>query len=182
MGGRYYVLGFSRKMHLFARLIMLFTDSKASHCYVRQVDGAAVDYVLEATAPGVGLTTRSVFLRHGATVVSEYLIDADLAQLDRAWERTCYERLGLPYSWLQIVGDAWVIILREWFGIRRSNPFGQPWADVCSELALYYLLAAQIPGFDKLDPETVSPQDLLDVIPSLPRWFTQLEEPPPCNS
>jgi hypothetical protein len=160
MSKRTYILGFSRKYHFMARAIMWFTRSEYSHCYVRQVDDG-VDYVLEADSHGVNIQWFSVFHRDGSTIMREYeVIGIDIESLDRAWATVCYERLNRPYSYMQILGDAIVIAWRVITKRRIANPFGQPWADVCSELALQWLLAVPVKGFDKFDPGTVTPEEL----------------------
>jgi hypothetical protein len=166
-----YLIGFSRKHHFFARAIMWFTRSDLSHCYIRQV-GDGVDYVLEADSHGVNLDWRSVFLRDGSLVMREYEIAGSATvALDRAWAKVCYERLGRPYSYMQILGDAIQITWKAITGRTIRNPFGQPWADVCSELALQWLLAIPVHGFEDFDPGIVSPEDLDQRAQAMPAYF-----------
>jgi len=160
-----YIVGYSRKLHFFARAIMWFTKSDKSHCYIRQVGSTIeetkkVDYVLEANKRGVNLQWHSVFLREGAIVVKEYVVNVDEDVLTQAWADTNYELLNRPYSYMQIFGDAWVILVNWLTGRRVKNPLGQPWKDVCSEALLFFLKKAKLPLYTPLDLQTVSPQDI----------------------
>ena len=170
---RRYIVGYSRKTHLFARLIMWFTRSDKSHCYIRQ-ESDGVDYVLEATSRGVNNQWHSVFLRDGAHVVVEFEVLVDVEVLDEAWSVTQYDKLNQPYSWAQIVGDAWVIFVKKITGKLIRNPLGQPWKDVCSELVLYFVRKAGIVGYERLDLETVSPEDIFEIMKN-DRQFRQID-------
>lgn len=151
-----YMIGFSRKSHFFARAIRWFTASEFSHTYIRQI-GHGCDYVLEANHRGVNIQAYSVFLRDGASNIEEFRVMTD--GLDEAWGRTLIRRLNRRYSYMQIIGDAIVIALGR-AGIRTRNPFAEPRRDVCSELVLAWLRAADAPGLDGLELATVTPEAL----------------------
>jgi len=161
------IVGFSRKYHLLAKLIMFFTKSNISHSYARLEFRPGHDYLLEATGSrgwGVHVTWGRYWRTLGHTVVAEYTLDLPEERLKEAWETVCNERVGKPYGWLQLVGDAYVIAIECIFKKRVRNPFGLPWTDVCSETLLALIKAAGVEGFDHLDPETVTAEDLYQII------------------
>jgi len=154
-----YRIGFSRRRHLLAWAIRAATDSEASHCYVRRIEGDA-DLVLEASGGhGVWVTTYAELLsRRGTTLLAEYrLQEFGPDDLDRAWQSTPSDYGGHPYGWGQLVGDWWCLAT----GARR-NPLAST-AVVCSELVLRYLRRAGLDvilHLQRLRAETVTPEDL----------------------
>ena len=142
---------------------MWFTKSRFSHCYVVQ-EGPQGKYVLEATARGVSLQTYTVFLNDHAIVEKEYVVDHDSDLLRQAWDMICENRLNRPYSYLQILGDAFVITMQTLFKRSLPNPFSERKADVCSELVLGWLRRAKIVGFENLVAATVSPEDIHRIV------------------
>ena len=168
-----FIVGFSKKTHFFARAIMWFTKSRFSHCYIVQ-EGEQGKYVLEANSRGVNLQTYDVFLADHAIVEEEYQVDHNLDEMSEAWHRICTHRLNRPYSYMQIIGDAFVIMMQAVFRVSLPNPFSQRKADVCSELVLAWLRRAKITGFESLVAATVSPEDLNKIIKG-DEQFTLLE-------
>jgi len=170
-----FIVGFSKKTHFFARAIMWFTKSQFSHCYiVKECDACESKNVLEANSHGVGMGPYPVFLKEKAIVIEEYVIDHDVEQLNQAWDVICLNRLHRPYSYMQILGDAIVIMLQAITGWSLPNPFSQRKKDVCSELVLGYIRRSKISGFEKLNAGTVSPEDLNKIIKG-DEQFTLLE-------
>jgi len=168
-----YLVGFSKKTHFFARAIMWFTKSRFSHCYIVQ-EGEQGKYVLEANSRGVNLQQYDVFLADHAIVEEEYLVDHSLTAMSYAWHKICTHRLNRPYSYMQIIGDAFVILMQAIFKVSLPNPFSERKKDVCSELVLGWLRRAKISGFENLNAGTVSPEDLNEVI-KVDEEFTLLE-------
>ena len=168
-----YIVGFSKKTHFFARAIMWFTKSAFSHCYIIQ-EGEQGKYVLEANSRGVNLQTYDVFLADHAIVQKENVVEHDMEEMTEAWSKICTHRLNRPYSYMQIIGDAFVITMQAITGWSLPNPFSQRKKDVCSELVLAWLRRAKISGFESLNAGTVSPEDL-DLIIRDDEEFTLLE-------
>ncbi len=170
-----YVVGFSKKMTFLARAIMWFTKSHTSHTYVRQGD-TETGYVFESDERGANNQWAPVFYREGSgnIIVEEYLIELPDELLNDGWDVTQRQHLNQKYGYLQLVGDA-ISILVEWaFKKKVKNPFGNAYTVVCSELVLAFLVNSDIPGFADMDPELVSPEDLLEVIHTMPATFQRL--------
>ena len=171
-----YLVGFSYKTHFFARAIRWFTKSEFSHSYVVQ-QGPQGNYVLEATSRGVNLQWYPCFVNDGALGITEFQVDHVQSTMDEAWGKICTNRLNRPYSYMQILGDAFVITMQTLFKVSLPNPFSQRKADVCSELVLGWLRRAKISGFEGLNAGTVSPEDLVLIIRGN-KQFTLIDQPP----
>ena len=167
-----YRVGFSRKNHLFARAIRFFTNSQASHCYLRKITPDA-DIVFESTGKGASMRPYSVFLAHGPEVLAEYRIRLATFTLDRAWDHIAERFVDTPYAVWQIVGDAYCETAEALTGKRPKNPLAQK-ATVCSELVLLFLRRARIPKFDRFNANTVTPEDLWQIISDYEDYFAEV--------
>jgi len=98
---------------------------------------------------GVQISRRSRFLS-GRKLVAEFVVE------ERVSLKNVVETLGDRYDYESIVFFVPVIVFR-WFGRKFKKPWVSSDAAVCSELVCRLHTTA----FFGLDPETVTPQDLL---------------------
>jgi len=143
---------------LFDKLVLYFTKSKFSHAALiidDTIDGDAI--VVEATARhGIGFNLLSHFSHREVEIYEDVNGIRDINALK--------PYIGHNYGYLQLLGIALVKIFKL-----KKNPF--PDNEVCSELVLDWLLASQYSDeFKHLDPDTVSPGDLYDIVSKSPNF------------
>lgn len=154
-------IGFSTTNKLLSRIIRKLTRSRASHAFLvyRDVDFGR-DMVMEAVGHGFRLVPYDGFQRRN-TIVAEitpaYSIEQGL--------RRAVDWLGANYDKGGLVGMAYLLVLR-WLrlrsrSVRLKNPLAASRALFCSEAVARACAWSKYPGFD-LDPESTTPQDLLD--------------------
>jgi hypothetical protein len=171
-----YRIGFTYNINPAALLIRLFTGGP-SHSYVVK-SGPEGEFVLEAVEEGVVVHPYAEFAAKQPLRITEFVVDPQAGKLNSAWELVKKHRVGRPYAFWQIPGDAIVILGEALTGKHISrNPFTQAKADVCSEIVLAWLRRADMnEGFEHLHASTVSPRDLLGIITQDPR-FTRFAPP-----
>jgi len=76
-------------------------------------------------------------------------------------------QLYKPYDFAALLGFLWVIANRS-FGRNISNPFPSKSSYYCSELMVRALQEIKFPGTDRIDPNLVSPEDLLEFLSNHP--------------
>jgi len=145
------VLSRPRGAALLSRLIRRLTRSPVSHAMVGAKVGN-VPVVIEATVGGVKITPRRKFERTNL-VVAEFQtpewVDLTFA----------VEHVGEHYDYVGLVGHLLCILVWRWFRVYVKNPLASPSAVVCSE---FVVRAVNALSFKHLDPERVTPKDLLD--------------------
>jgi len=172
-----YIIGFSRRKNILSKLIMAFTGSNISHSFLRVDYDTGHSYILESTAGGTDVKWYDDWKNKGHSVVALYeILDGEEKGANIAWERISDEHIGKPYGWLQLIGDAYVIIVEKITGKKKRNPFGFSWSEVCSELVLAFISEINLSGFDDLDPETVTASDLWSIIRSDKKQFIDITQ------
>lgn len=157
-------IGFCTKRASFvSKVIRWFTRSRWSHTYViRQVEPDIL--VLEASTFQVQLVPVTKYeSRKYANVFfrPEGFKDADVS----CGLMKAEEKIETHYGWLQLVGNIPVIIAKRLFGLKIRNL--SRGGVVCSELVLQYLRGLDPSGpWGSLDKNTVSPEDLYEVLSS----------------
>lgn len=155
-------VGFSTHPNsLVSWFIRKVTRSEASHAWllIEHPLFGAHQLVFEAVgAGGFRMVTLDAFKRDGNKIIA--LADP-LQPLDKGMD-DAVKWLGHPYDHGAFFGYAWVLLGRAF---RRSwrNPFHGSKALFCSEAVCRVLRAAHYPGALRLDPDGVTPQDLMDL-------------------
>lgn len=154
-------VGFStpKQWHPLSALVRWITRSKASHTWLVYHDhDFEAEYVLEASGPGFRIIPYASFARQNKIVtVLEPKTNIDLGLCMMAkW-------LGSHYDFAGLLGAAWTMLGR-WLKRRWHNPLGNSHSLFCSEAVVRTLQAAKYPGAESLNPEAMSPQDLLEFL------------------
>lgn len=147
-------VGFSTSRTPVSWAIRRLTRSEVSHCFfIADLWGVAC--VLEATERGFVASPVSEFSKaHRIVTVCDLEVE-DAPTLQQA-----VELLGRPYDFLGLAGFLWVLLGRK-LGRSWSNPARSEQRLFCSEAIVRVLHKIEYPGATYLDPEQVSPQDLL---------------------
>ena len=149
-------VGFSSGNRMLSYLIKWATKSKTSHTFLYLSDSfLGTDMVLQATIGGFNLVTYQKFAKSHNIIKLidlQYPIDEGLKQAS-LW-------LGERYDYTGLFGSAFVLIGR-WFKRKWTNPWNDSNAMFCSEAIVRVLQASNYLGSEKLDPSSVTPQDLL---------------------
>lgn len=149
---------FSTTGGIFGRLVRWFTRSRVSHVGIATTfHGVLV--VIHADFGGVQVMLWSKFIRENEPVVSFIPMDIDV---DGAILSAVSE-VGEAYDYVGILGYAVVMIARRW-GRRIANPLAGAKAAVCSELVARALCAVLPEWRSFIDPEQVTPEDLLCLV------------------
>lgn len=152
-------VGFSRssgKIAIFSRLIMMVQGTNYSHCYLRYSDeSTGKDMVCQASGLQVNSVSYSWFLTK-ETIVKEFPLQIS----DQAFQNimgSCQDRLGQPYSMLQIFNTLAYIMFKK-------NPWdNQITGWDCVKLVAYELekeLGYKIPE----DLDVITPKDLMEFL------------------
>lgn len=169
-------LVFTRSTGIVAWLIRLVAGGRASHCgihYREQPD--APDLVIHADYPGgVQVVTRSAFLSGGRRLLACYeALPETEAQLDLAHALSLE---GEPYDVGGLAGDVVPTLARRVLGLRGvRNPLADRRRWICSEFLVTGLDPSGRVFGRGIDPETVTPRDLLRLV-SRHRGFRRVEE------
>jgi hypothetical protein len=154
-------IGFTTSDWWVSRVIRWFTRSRVSHAALLLRGTDLGDLVLEASAAGFRLSTVEALTRGTTRLVAEVTpaspVDGVLPQVLR-W-------LGEKYNYAGLFGESWVSLWRR-FGKRARNPLRNSTSMFCSEACVYALQLAKYPGADGLDPQSTSPEDLLEFLDS----------------
>lgn len=135
-------------------LIRWLTQSRVSHCSIGTTI-AGTDVVIEATLFGVEMRTRSRW-EPDHTIVQEFEVPPYLAE---GALPIYMQALGEGYDYSGLLGYLPIVVAR-WVKRKIRNVWASPSKVVCSELVVRGLQSQ--PQFAKLDPETISPEDLLE--------------------
>jgi hypothetical protein len=81
------------------------------------------------------------------------------------------DEIGAPYDYAGLVAFAWVILVLRLFKKKVRWPWRNSGAQFCSELIWRFFIAAEIPGAGDRDPETVTPEDVLEFMEEKPDYF-----------
>ena len=156
-------VGFSTSSWWVSRLIRWATKSTVSHAFLLLdgPDGHPLfgDLVLEAEWCGWALSSLATLKRGTTHVVTlvEPAIPLGPAVHDAAgW-------LSEKYNYEGLLGEALVSLGRR-LGKRWRNPLRNSRSMFCSEAICYVFIAANYPLAITLDPQSTSPQDLLDFL------------------
>ena len=152
---------FSRQRALISRLIRWVTHSKASHAGVIYFDETLGQLmVMHAIASGFQVSPLVSFRTH-SEIIATY--EAKNPQALLMAIRDISLKLGEGYDYQGIAGFLWVIMLKRWLKVKRLNPIRDSSRMFCSEAVACIL--QQMPGCGwQGDPETTSPEDLLEWI------------------
>lgn len=147
-------IGFSRNNTPFSWLIRKLTGSNISHTYIRiPVPELGTSMVFQAQGFNVHYINYEHFLAKGNIVEAEVEVKLSSKQWAQAEMVRVYE-CGKPYSYLQILGYAWVLLGRR-FGKKWKNPLSDgDHGYVCVELVCRSLGISEA--------ESMTPQELLD--------------------
>lgn len=149
---------FSTTNQIFSRLIRFFTKSKVSHCAIG-LDIGGMDMVAHATVSGIVLVPRSRFTENN-TIIKEFIINQDIENNIVK----VFEDLGVQYDYVGVFGFGLVNVLKRWFGLKIKNPLASSKAMVCSEFVVALnKYNNKIESWKDIDPETITPQELLDI-------------------
>jgi hypothetical protein len=135
--------------------------SKASHTFLL-IELGFIKIVIEATFGGVKLTPYEKWKKHSklthlfalGTKRPEAMVNAALSE--------AFSTIGTKYDYAGYFGFLPLYILR-WFGKKIRNPFGSARAMACSEFVVQVREELQIRSWMHFDPESTSPQDIIDV-------------------
>lgn len=147
----------SRHPDFLSRMIMAFTGSKWSHCFLMLDD----DKIIEASSK-MGVSFDSFHSRYAHMKWEIY----DLYSGTQIYGAEDF--ISQPYGFLEVLGTpiAW---------ITGTNPFSDGWR--CSELCLWIINQSDVRHyFEFLNPQNVSPLDLWKVVSGHPLVFKKIGE------
>lgn len=148
-------VGFSTSDGWVSRIIRWFTSSKVSHCFFVYYDiDWERDMVLEATSGGFRVVPYSIYEKNTLFLLTPKFPVADGFKKALDW-------LGSGYDYAGLLGMSWVEVGR-WLKRKWRNPYRNPKEMFCSEAVVRVLQAANYPGTESMDAQSVDPQMLLD--------------------
>lgn len=156
---------FSTDSRIISRLIRLVTRSKVSHTGFIYYDETLDNYmIMHATNLGFNITPLTYFVRN-AKIIAFYTPKSEFYNLMMlgALKHISLD-LGKEYDYTGVLGFLFAIAIRRWFHIKFLNPSRDSSKMFCSE-AVAKLIKHMDIGFHK-DPETTSPEDLLNMMPN----------------
>lgn len=155
-------IGFSTHHHNpLSWLIRTITGSDVSHAWLLLDDSVyGLQLVMEATEGGFRLIPFETFRRSNEVV---YLFNP--AQSLEAGARQYVNKVGSGYDYAGLFGTIFVLIGR-WFHKRIRNPFRSTTVMFCSEAVVDVMQASGYPGTSGMDPDSVTPEDLLKFLRS----------------
>jgi hypothetical protein len=152
-------VGFSTTNLWISRLIRFFTRSKASHAWL-SYESNELNSIIVLEAHYTFRALPYAFFKRQNTIVKEVEITkGDTSTMVAA----CAKFLGTDYDYTGIVGGL-IVSLGNWLKKKWKNPWGNPKVQTCSEAVVRALVAGGYPEADKFDPESVSPQDLIEFL------------------
>ncbi len=152
-------IGFSVATNWNSRLILALTGGNVSHTFLLLDTDDFGKMVLEETGTGWSLRTYAQFLAGKTKIVK--VIDPPVS-LNAALPTTL-NWLGERYNYTGLIGMAWVCIGR-WLGRKWRNPLRSNNSMFCSEALVYVLQTAGWAPVKDLDPESVDPQELEQIL------------------
>lgn len=154
---------------LFQRLVMFFTDSWASHCFVKTfAEDNKVPAVIEASL----CVTKTPFIDHyvdpKANMIFELWrpVGADPEAVEEALLGVFKDYAGETYGFMQLLWYAWRWVCKK-LGLKPPDHNWFPGGEVCSELGhdtidRYGGVHAMLQKSEMPDGNLVAPSDLLD--------------------
>jgi hypothetical protein len=155
-------IGFSTvTSNLVSRIIRWFSRSKASHAWLLVSDETfGLELVMEASEMGFRLVPFESFKKKNTIVA---LFDPVVPLESGVKEAATW--LGESYDFLGLFG-ALFVILGRWLKRKWKNPFHSSKSMFCSEAVVRVLQSVAYPGTEGMNPDSVTPQDLLDLLSS----------------
>ena len=148
-------IGFSNSTSFISRLIMWFTRSKASHCFIIFYDNTLDCYMIfESSIKGPALQTLEQFKKNNNIIL---IIPAKVDLLPGIKKEISF--LEDNYDFIGIIGMMFVSIGR-FFNKFWKNPLNTKnfW---CSELVTEVLRNSDYPHITQIDSSVTTPQDLI---------------------
>lgn len=142
----------------FARWLM---RSKASHTFLL-IELGFIKLVVESSFGGVKVTPYDKWKKHSKLT---HLFALDKKRSDDMVNSALAETfsiVGTKYDYPGYFGFLPVYIMR-WFGKKIRNPFGSASSMACSEFVIQVREELQIQSWMHFDPESTSPQDIIEV-------------------
>jgi hypothetical protein len=167
-------IAFSRNSSLLSRLIRWVSKGRVSHSLARLTLGG-IPFVVESVLMGVRMVTWTRWQK-AAPLYAEYQLlrpEPSQEQLQAA-----LDDLGDFYDYVGLLGYIPVLLWR-WMGRKRRNPLASASSQVCSEFVVRFLqhLYPLDDVFQLIDPETVTPEDLLKLCEETTTTFKALPSP-----
>lgn len=158
-------VGFTKENNLLSRAIRWVTNGSYSHALLIWEDPLLGWLRMEAGWDGYHVrpsqppkALQRIDRIRDADFIAVPLVD----QYDRVLTH-CAKHLGASYDYPGAVGYLWVALGRL-FRKAWRNPLASPNALFCSEAIAEGLKTMLYPGFEAIDPSTVSPQLLFDLL------------------
>lgn len=153
-------VGFSTsKSNPISWLIRKLTGSKVSHTWLAIDDPLFGRVVLEASELGYRLYPFARF-EQSNTIIA--LIEPPACDMVKGVQAVA-DLLGTAYDVEGLFGML-VVVVGRWFHRKVRNPLRSSKTLFCSEAVARVLLAAGFPPAAGLNPESATPQDILDLL------------------
>lgn len=157
-------IGFSTHKNSFVSwLIRKITKSKASHSWIlldEEYFGTPI--VMEAVGvEGFRMISLEVFKKQGNIIID--IVEPKIS-LEPGVTRAIHW-LGEPYDREAFFG-AFFVMVGRWLRVNWKNPFRSSRTQFCSEAVVRILQASNYPGTEWMDPESTTPQDLIEFFKS----------------
>lgn len=142
-----------------AWVIRKLTRSRASHVGF-QLDN---NLYFHADKGGVQYSDKRDFLLQGERrIIAAFDIKPEMVdQFDIEWAKG---KLGTGYDYLGLVGEIIPMLSWRWFHVKLGDPLNQADKYWCSEFIVATDTSMLVPEFQKIDPRTVTPGQLLRVM------------------
>ena len=150
-------IGFSTQTtNPFSAMIRKFTGGQCSHVWWLYYDlDFGIDMVMDAHETGYRLVPLTMFMQRNKIIATiDPIHDVDEALLHSV------QWLGSMYDFAGLIGGLWVMLGRI-FRRKWKNPMRSSANVFCSEATARGLLSQKYPGFENVDPETLTPDDIL---------------------
>jgi hypothetical protein len=158
-------VAFTASHTLFGRLIRYMSRGRVSHCIIQYPDALwGGEWVAEATFPTVRMVPAEKS-RHSIVEEFECLFDAPAAFKKIRME------IGKSYDFLLIADMSILLLLWRFLGYKMKHPFAGSGGDVCSELVVKFFQAAKLDESSQLNPNTATPQQLMEYCIKHPNHF-----------
>lgn len=148
-------VGFSTTNMFLSKIIRDVTKAKISHCWF-VFDMYGKQFVLQADIGGVKIAPYNKASKKWTNIQTVPLKhEIDMAP---AWDM-----LDTDYDYGGLIGNAWVYLGAR-LGKKWKNPTADSHALFCSEFVIDVLQAVKYPGAEKYDPETTTPEQILELL------------------
>lgn len=147
-----------------SRVIRFFCRAKVSHAFLILESTELGDLILEAGWDGWRISTPANLTSGTTRIVATVDCPPDMVIPVHAAVVASIKDLGERYDYEGLFGMAWVSVGR-WLGKKWKNPLRSSKAMFCSDAVVAEILQpAKWPGADKLDPQSVSPEELAEFL------------------